>query len=723
MSAKLPRLNVDIIREISTNLPLSACASLMRTSWFFYHETAKVALRHIVYLFDTQRVELFARFVCAEDGRRFRYVREVHIGADGYEISYPTLQWLSKNIPRMTSLTTIGLADEDGLDFAPELYAAIASLVSLRHLRIGGAGPMSASLLSVSRSKLQSAYLFSKSCDTLEKLDSHEWYTPRNMPVSTIVYPKIREFSFSGDDYPLILPYVRAFPNLAWLSLEDINYRDLLMADMTGGLITRLQEHHALNVKSQMDAGTWNKLEQLVGSITDLYIFAPICHIDRLDLINDVLGSQKHRFHDMLFETLPFARPKQLQIISGSGALLLHPTSSLAAILQTPAGSRLENLVLNIDLDENDSEGDVAAALNSFAERLTQICSLRRLRLRVWGFSLRISKDSASGSRRELITRAERSLQTFDAAQYARSFAAATPPLEDVVAAIMDIREMEDVVATPAGIVPKDDAEHSHDYMSDINGSAGTMREEDKKDLVLVDERPPNVATVCDMTRTRLLTPSTSASWASSALYSRVNLRTSIRSEHDLEILSEVLAYARPKELKIEGDATQILHTDNSFPELLRTAAGSCLENLLLPIDLSTSDRKVDIAAALERLGAALRACPLRRLRLCVRAGRIDPTPLPRRSRAASLRRSGGEMPQSTASDPPSPPIPLNLAERSLQAFDIAAYSSELGSAIASLTDAVFMIAGLRNDETMLSYIPPRAAVDPKEERTYDWEL
>ncbi|KAI0748760.1 hypothetical protein C8Q80DRAFT_1354478 [Daedaleopsis nitida] len=484
MSVKLPLLNVDIIREISTNLPLSACASLMRTSWFFYHETAKVALRHIVYLFDTQRVELFARFVCAEDGRRFRYVREVHIGADGYE-TYPALQWLSKNIPRMTSLTTIGLADEDGLQLAPELYAAIASLVSLRHLRIGGAGPMSASLLSASRSKLQWAYvqwlppyregpdgmylkrqsmhplqLFSKSCDTLEKLASHEWYTPRNMPVSTIVYPKIREFSFNGDNYPLILPYVRAFPNLARLSLEDINYRDLLMADMTGGLITRLQEHRALNMKSQMDAGTWNKLEQLVGSITDLYIFAPICHIDRLDLINDVPESQKHRFHDMLFETLPFARPKQLQIISGSGALLLHPTSSLAAILQTPAGSRLENLVLNIDLDENDSEGDVAAALRTFAERLTQICSLRRLRLRVWGFSLRISKDSASRSRRELITRAERSLQTFDAVQYARSFAAATPPLEDVVAAIMDIREMEDVVATPAGIVPEDDAEH-----------------------------------------------------------------------------------------------------------------------------------------------------------------------------------------------------------------------------------------------------------------------
>ncbi|KAI0748759.1 hypothetical protein C8Q80DRAFT_1271116 [Daedaleopsis nitida] len=201
---------------------------------------------------------------------------------------------------------------------------------------------------------------------------------------------------------------------------------------------------------------------------------------------------------------------------------------------------------------------------------------------------------------------------------------------------------------------------------------------------------------------------------------SRVNLRTSIRSEHDLEILSEVLTYAQPKELKI---AAQILHTDHSFSELLRTAAGSRLENLLLHIDLSTSDRKVDIAAALERLGAALRVCPLRRLRLCVRAGGIDPTPLPRRSRAASLRRSGGEMPQATASDPPPPPIPLNLAERSLQAFDIAAYSRELGSAIASLTDAVFVIAGLRNDEIMISYIPPRAGVDQQDERTYEWEL
>ena len=94
----------------------------------------------------------------------------------------------------------------------------------------------------------------------------------------------------------------------------------------------------------------------------------------------------------------------------------------------------------------------------SFSDTLAKACPLRRLRLRLWGSGLASSNPTAR-SRRKPITRAERSLKTFDAVQYAGRFAAATPPLEDVVISIISIREMEDVVATPAGIVPEDGAE------------------------------------------------------------------------------------------------------------------------------------------------------------------------------------------------------------------------------------------------------------------------
>ncbi|KAI0748771.1 hypothetical protein C8Q80DRAFT_757525 [Daedaleopsis nitida] len=100
-------------------------------------------------------------------------------------------------------------------------------------------------------------------------------------------------------------------------------------------------------------------------------------------------------------------------------------------------------------------------------------------------------------------------------------------------------------------------------------------------------------------------------------LISRVDIRTDIQSEVNFEMLAETLTHARPKELRVESTAMRILHAEPGSPSsLLRGAPGSRLENLLLRIDLSSSDGKRDIAAALEGFGSSLGTCPLRRLRL-----------------------------------------------------------------------------------------------------------
>ncbi|KAI0748762.1 hypothetical protein C8Q80DRAFT_1271119 [Daedaleopsis nitida] len=175
---------------------------------------------------------------------------------------------------------------------------------------------------------------------------------------------------------------------------------------------------------------------------------------------------------------------------------------------------------------------------------------------------------------------------------------------------------------------------------------------------------------------------------------SRVDLRTSIRSERDLEMLSEILMYARPKELKIDGyHAAWILYSSNSFSKLLRGAAGSRLENLVMRINLTPIVQKSDIAAALERLGATLRLCPLRRLRLCVRANMLEP---PRAS----------------------PVVPLNPAERSLQELDIVTFLCELEGATASLKDAVVWLKVFETPKGSLPSFPlERELVQQRRER------
>ncbi|RDX49774.1 hypothetical protein OH76DRAFT_511920 [Lentinus brumalis] len=396
-------LDLDVLRQIIWSSDRQTCAALILLCRFFYEEAAKRILHDPVIFSYHRDVWTFVRFLGPQPQARARYVRELHFSLT--RLSLQAMHALEGPISHMDRLESLVIDQgDDFLDFCPSLGEALAGLTSLRRLRIYFAAELTCNFLKALQSDLVSMSLDWTYCDdswftehsmadedwaafhpvpllakwhsTLEELHCENWHNTSQLPVFTDVYPNMRRLTIDFDKLPLVTPYIRAYPNLSRLSAQT-NHDENIKYPEDADLI---RQHRALNIASQEAVGgpgTWRCLGEYVGCFADLYLLGLTCRISRI-----ALTTQMTDLHlELLSTVLSYAQPKHLKL-EGDVSLLGHSTHSLPAILRGPASSRLESLVLKVDLETNETSLDVGAALNALASALAKR-SLRRLRLRV----------------------------------------------------------------------------------------------------------------------------------------------------------------------------------------------------------------------------------------------------------------------------------------------------------------------------------------------------
>ena len=399
-----PRLNYDILREIVSHAPTSrTCAALMLTSRFFNYEAAVVLLQlHPEIHFYRETIP---QFLSRHDFYRCRHVRQFDLWTKVYEASQETMRALCQCLPHMDHLEVFRLLDgEFTFRTFPELGPILADLTSLRYLHIHHVGVLTCAFLKTVQAPLSTLYLdwetesemgtgkqpyhreldvdqwpchhpvafLAKWAPTLEKVSSRMWITGPDPPASAHVYPKMRSLSYFAD-YPLVLPYMRAFPNLTHLEVV----RDLdedFTENMRAAHMPPLDAHRALNVQSQIEnVDIWEQLEEVTGPVVDLYVLGLTCRICHLH-VDDELSRVVHL--EMFAAIVSSAQPRHLKI-QGRDGMLDHPTLAITAMLRGNVLSGLESLVLDIDLmDGSPRNATIAATL--VRPLLTCPCAMAR---------------------------------------------------------------------------------------------------------------------------------------------------------------------------------------------------------------------------------------------------------------------------------------------------------------------------------------------------------
>ncbi|RPD56432.1 hypothetical protein L227DRAFT_656263 [Lentinus tigrinus ALCF2SS1-6] len=395
-------LNFDILREIARSSDRQTCATLIRSCRFFYQEAAKCVLHDPVTLRNDSDVRKLVRFLEPDHYARARYVRTLRLDVT-QTLSPKDLHALEDTIAQMTQLEHLLIDEgEEFLESFPSLGNALANLTTLRQLHVWYAGSLTCNFLKATKSNLVSISLgwmgsdedwfaeqdmddeewstlhpvplLAKWCSSLEELNCECWYTASKLPTFTDVYPSMRCLKVERDDFPLSAPYIRAYPNLARLSVSTDHVEDLKYPEDR----QRLHEHRIRNIRDQEaedGPGTWQHLEEYVGSLADLYLLGLTCHIPRVMFSAEMSDLDL----ELLSAVLACANPKHLNV-EGDGALLAHSSHSLPVILREPDLSRLESLVLRIHIRQEHEELDVGAALDALGSALAQL-PLRRLRL------------------------------------------------------------------------------------------------------------------------------------------------------------------------------------------------------------------------------------------------------------------------------------------------------------------------------------------------------
>ncbi|RDX49789.1 hypothetical protein OH76DRAFT_1403381 [Lentinus brumalis] len=411
--SSVPILNIDILREIAWLSDRRTCAALVSTCRFFYQEAAKCLLHYPVRLRDYfgRDVGTFVHFLGPDSRKRASYVRDLRLQGC-YHVSPETVSAFQRVVSQMTGLQCLVIEDEV-LCYIPSLTDTLADLTSLRRLQIIGAGERTCDFLTYLQSNIISLSvdwddddgnwfrsqgmgeeewadyhpvpLLAKWSSSLEELTCEAWDTASTLPKFTEVYPRMRRLVINGANSPLVAPYIRAYPNLASLSVQLSSVLDFHLP-----AYEERSRHRALNICSQeaVDGpGTWQNLEEYIGSLADLYLLGLTCRIPRVVLLKYL----SKRDLEPLSAVLTYAQPTHLKL-EGDGALLGHPTHSLQIILREAGLSQLESLVVAIDLYRAQKELDVGAELNMLAAVLIQL-PLRRLRLRVSGYGLGAPDD------------------------------------------------------------------------------------------------------------------------------------------------------------------------------------------------------------------------------------------------------------------------------------------------------------------------------------------
>ncbi|KAL7281136.1 hypothetical protein ACG7TL_004444 [Trametes sanguinea] len=399
-----PHLNYDVLLLILSFSDQRTLARMMQTCRELYRPAINCILQSLVTVRVTSSSILsFSCFLFRDPVHRIPLLRKLEINdiftydADDAALTPDAASSLKHVLDRLAAagcLEELVLYEPDDLlEEYPELSDIIESFTSLKSIKIYEAGERSVDLLGNLESCLVTAHimfedwrvypeveifrspidLLCRSQDTLRELSvSRGRLEHRYANQDEATYPNLTKLTLHDTDILDISRYIRAFPRLRTLELEDCNTYWPLNMDLS------TQEQ---NEEAQKQHGSWPRLEVYEGSLCSLWQLALACPVSSLLLTEDDLGEVPPT---MTIDVLTAARPNNLELrVCGCRVFL---TDEVLRIFRHSMESLadLRSLRLDLSIAHEDREGDWHQVLDSMvSEILAPLPSLSSFKLTI----------------------------------------------------------------------------------------------------------------------------------------------------------------------------------------------------------------------------------------------------------------------------------------------------------------------------------------------------
>lgn len=360
-------LDYDVLLAVMSQCDKSSVASLMRTCSTMYHAGAKHVLDGNVLLWNPGLIDSFCHFMLAEDGTRFRLLRELTLATGS--VPKKAIPMLLKVILKMDHLESLKMMDSENLLASHlKLSKHIVRLPGLRHLTLHNACARTTQMVRRIRSKLITFHIdygavddgtFLESLDDVERLRHHpaflcqafrssleEMVTAYDDPheeqphSDALVYPNLWKLRVY-EELPWAHPYVCTFPNVTHLSIRSLYDTEPFSDD----LMVEYMQHRQISMQKQMDRGTWLKLREYDGGPLGLFLIGLTCRIPRVSL------HPIRRDNLQLLESiLDSAKPEVLQLSVVHADIFGPSDKELPAILRLPCCATLKKVQISVDI-------------------------------------------------------------------------------------------------------------------------------------------------------------------------------------------------------------------------------------------------------------------------------------------------------------------------------------------------------------------------------------
>ena len=326
-----PRLSYDILLLCFTFIASRRDVStLMRACKTLFGPGIPHLLQPTVGLHSTEKAIQFLRFVSAKSftTERFRNIRSMSFGSWD-NLSQEEYQILTSHMTRiLRSATNLENLDLPWLnqfcEADPNFPKAIASLPSLRKLRVGNAEPKVMDLLSTIRSPLQELDAWFYTLDDPPDPLTYLGHLNSTLTTLTLRYVELRnrsirfssvrhltiETHFEVDTTALVL----SFPSLVSLYIGTCN---------EGELDDEADQLRAWNQRNLGITEQWTTLRKLTAEAVDIYVMGLTCPIHSLEM-----SSIDETTLEVVRALLDFHHPQHVQLSLTPSTLVVPGNTS-----------------------------------------------------------------------------------------------------------------------------------------------------------------------------------------------------------------------------------------------------------------------------------------------------------------------------------------------------------------------------------------------------------
>ncbi|KAI0824176.1 hypothetical protein BC628DRAFT_1323291 [Trametes gibbosa] len=274
----------------------------VRTCHTIHRSGLKFILGGQVCINNQRSLDSFICFLAARSANVLSHIRSLHIAVGAIIPTHASL--IASVLKCCQNLHSLYISQtREFLASHPDLFDALSSMSSLRHLSLYRAGKLgllgSASwLVSLKVTYINPDPFFDALndeegimhhpmilCAPLQfKLEELEIEFSRRYGAliyhAPYVFSKVKRLTLY-DNAPYIKAYLTAFPNLTHLTITS-DHRP--WADLDH-FTEDFEEHRQFNCAAQEVGSSWSHLESLTADVCALYLLAPSCHVGRLTVM------------------------------------------------------------------------------------------------------------------------------------------------------------------------------------------------------------------------------------------------------------------------------------------------------------------------------------------------------------------------------------------------------------------------------------------------------